>query len=145
MRVITMSRAVAAIAVLALTGGCSDDPTGPPLPPLPDPSFGSMAVLPQSATIEPGQVLALRVSLIDEFGHQVEGAPIKWMSSNPSVASVTAGGQVRGLSVGHTVITAEAITMTGMKSQSSTIQVLRPVPRPEIDLKRPNIEPWKLH
>jgi uncharacterized protein YjdB len=103
-----------------------------------------MAVLPQSATIEPGQILALRVSLIDEFGRQVEGAATKWMSSNPSVASVSAGGQVRGLSVGHTVITAEAITMTGVKTQASTIQVLRPAPRPEIDLKRPNMEPWKL-
>jgi hypothetical protein len=143
MRVITLSRAVAAIAALALTGGCSDDPAGPSKEPAL--GVGSMAVLPQGATIEPGQVLALRVSLIDEFGHQVEGAPIKWMSSNPSVASVTAGGQVRGLSVGYTTITAEAITMTGIKSQASTIQVLRPVPRPEIDLKRPNIEPWKLH
>jgi hypothetical protein len=142
MRVITMSRAVAAIAVLALTGGCSDDPAGPGEGPTL--GVGSMAVLPQSATIEPGQILVLRVSLIDEFGHQVEGAATKWMSSNPSVASVTAGGQVRGLSVGHTVITAEAITMTGVKTQVSTIQVLRPVPKPEIGPKRPNMEPWKL-
>lgn len=141
MCVINLSRAVAAIAALALAGGCSNDPTGPSGPPTL--GVGSMAVLPQSATIEPGQVLSLRVSLIDEFGHQVEGAAIRWMSSNPSVASVTAGGQVRGLDVGQATITAEVFTMTGVKSQASTIQVLRPAPRPEIGPRRPNMEPWK--
>jgi hypothetical protein len=141
MRVISLSHAVAALAALAFAGGCSDDPTGSSPPP-PDLGVGSISVLPQSATIQPGQVLVLRVRLIDEFGHQVEGAAIRWMSSDPSVASITARGEVRGLSEGRTVVTALATTMTGVKSQTSSILVLRPVPRPELKPKRPNIEPW---
>jgi uncharacterized protein YjdB len=144
MSVIPVSRAAAILTAVALVAACSDGITDPPASP--DPIVGPMSVEPASATIEPGQSLVLRVRLAPEVftlpGYTVA---IKWMSNDPSVASVSAGGEVLGLSEGEAVITATAYTLTGEKTQISTIRVAALEPSPEVTPPRPNMEPWRLH
>jgi Bacterial Ig-like domain (group 2) len=138
MRATAMSRIVAVTAMLALAGACSDDPTGPPVDPPPE-APGTLSLAPENATLLLGRVLVLRVRLIDEFGNISQGTGIRWMSSDPAVATVSAAGVVRGIAAGEVRITA----MAGTKSRVSTIQVVIPAaPKPEL---RPNLEPWRLH
>jgi uncharacterized protein YjdB len=127
---------------MAVVMGCSDDISGPGPDPLPDQA--SILVEPARATIQPGQTLVLRVRLAPEvFTLPGYNVAIKWMSSNPSVATVSAGGEVLGVSEGDAVITATAYTLTGEKTQVSTIRVARLAPNPGVTPLRPNIEPWR--
>ena len=137
MRTTTMSRTVALVAVLAFAGACADDPTGIPDPSTPANS-GAMSLTPTTSAIQPGQQLVLRVGLVDDFGHAVREPVIKWMSSNPAVATVSGAGVVRGVAQGGATITADI----GGKTRSATVQVLHLAPQPEIGPLRPNMEPW---
>lgn len=117
MRVITLSRSVAALGVLTLLVACSGDS----LTPTPNPtSEAGMTVIPRTATIHAGQVVALQARLVDEFGDALEGS-ISWKSSNDAIASVAATGVVYGRSAGNVLITASSLG----KDQSSTIRVLQ--------------------
>lgn len=136
MRAITMSRIVAAVAILALAGACSD-PTGSSSDPTSD-APGTLSLVPGNATIQPGYVLVLRVRMIDRFGIS-QGAAIRWMSSNPAVATVSAAGAVTGLAEGQVQITASV----GRESRVSTVRVLPAAPKPELRPVRPNLEPWR--
>ena len=57
---------------------------------------------------EPGDTLRLVAEAADANGHPVEGARFGWSSSLASVATVDAGGLVRGAGEGVTTITATA-------------------------------------
>jgi hypothetical protein len=139
MRAMTMSRSVAAVAMLALAAACANDPTG-----ISDPNTstnaGAMSLAPATSTLQPGQSLALRVSQVDAFGRIDRTPVIKWMSSNPAVATVSGAGLVRAIKEGDVKITAEGAG----QSRSSTSQVLRPTPIQEVRTLRPNMEPWDL-
>lgn len=136
MRAITMSRIVAAVAILALAGACND-PTSNSDPAPDDPS--TLSLVPGNATIQPGQVLILRVRMIDRFGIS-QGAAVRWMSSNPAVATVSAAGAVSALAEGQVQITASV----GRESRVSTVRVLpAAAPKPELRPIRPNLEPWR--
>lgn len=138
MRATAMSRIVAVAAMLALAGACSDDPTAPLLPQPPE-APGTLSLAPENATLLLGRILVLRVRLIDEYGNISQGTAIRWMSSDPTVATVSAAGVVRGIAAGQVQITA----MAGTKSRVATIQVVPPAaPNPEL---RPNVEPWRRH
>src|SRR5215211_8911965 len=99
MRVITMLRVVVALSALVLAGACNDAFSTPPNVP----SSEGLAVIPRSATIQAGQVVALKARLIDEYGDQITG-PVSWTSSNEAVATVAASGEVLGRSEGHVTI-----------------------------------------
>jgi uncharacterized protein YjdB len=124
MRVVTLSRVVAAFAVLTLAAAC-DDTSGPGGQI--QPGGGGLSIVPRSATIKAGQTMALQASLIDENGDRLSGVPFQWTSTNDAVATVAATGEVLGRSEGHVVITASALG----KSQVSTIQVLPRQSKPE--------------
>lgn len=49
----------------------------------------------------------------NQFGNEVTGATYTWSSSNPSVATVSATGEVTGISSGQTTITATSGSRTG--------------------------------
>jgi hypothetical protein len=130
MRVISLSRTVAAFAVLLLAGACNDT-TGPiEVPALPP---EGMTVEPRNATIQAGQALLLKATLIDEHGDRLDGAGISWKSTNDAVATVSATGEVFGRGAGHAVITASALG----KSQFSTIRVSARPPKPAFDPDKP--------
>jgi uncharacterized protein YjdB len=112
----TMSRIIAALSAITLLGACNDSFSPPPN----DPSFQGLTVVPRSATLQAGQVVALKASLIDEHGDRLDGFIVSWKSSNDAVATVASSGEVFGRSVGFAVISASAAG----KSQISTIRVL---------------------
>ena len=116
MSLTTVSRILAALSAITLLGACNDS-----FSPLPnDPSFQGLTVVPGSAMLQAGQVVALKASLTDEHGDRLEGFIVSWRSSNDAVATVASSGEVVARSVGDAVITASV----GGKTQISTIHVL---------------------
>jgi uncharacterized protein YjdB len=133
MSVTTVSRIIAALSAISLLGACNDS-----FSPLPnDPSFQGLTVVPRSATLQAGQVVALKASLTDEHGDRLEGFIVSWKSSNDAVATVASSGEVMGRSAGHAVITA---SVAG-KTQVSTILVLARGQKPDPKGAKPNIDP----
>lgn len=133
MRVTTVSRIIAALSAITLLGACNDSFSPPPNVP----SLQGLTVVPRSATLQAGQVVALKASLTDEHGDRLDGFIVSWRSSNDAVATVATSGEVVGRSVGHAVITASAAG----KSQISTIQVLARGQKPDPKAAKPNIDP----
>lgn len=125
MRVISLSRTVAAFAALILAGACNDT-SGPGGQ---GPGDTGMTVEPRNATIQAGQVLPLKATLIDEHGNRLDGVGISWTSTNDAVATVSRSGAVFARAAGHAVITASALG----KSQFSTIHVRARPPKPSVD------------
>jgi uncharacterized protein YjdB len=123
MSVTTMSRIIAALSAIALLGGCNDSFSPPPSVP----SLQGLTVVPQSATIQAGQVVALKARLIDDNGDQIRGVATSWTSSNEAVATVAASGEVLGRDAGRAIITA---TAQG-KSQTAAIHVLGKPSKPD--------------
>ncbi|HEV2083776.1 MAG TPA: Ig-like domain-containing protein [Gemmatimonadales bacterium] len=116
MNATAMSRIIAALSAITLLGACNDSFSPPPN----TPSLEGLTVVPRSATLQAGQVVALKASLIDEHGDRLDGFIVSWRSSNDAVATVASSGEVVGRSVGFAVISASAAG----KSQISTIRVL---------------------
>jgi uncharacterized protein YjdB len=129
MSVTTMSRIVAALSAITLLAACNDSFSPPPSVP----SLEGLTVVPRSATLQAGQAVALKASLIDEHGDRLDGFIVSWRSSNDAVATVASSGEVVGRSVGHAVITAS----TAGKSQTSTIQVLARASKPDPEDEKP--------
>jgi uncharacterized protein YjdB len=129
MSVTTMSRIVAALSAITLLAACNDSFSPPPSVP----SLEGLTVVPRSATLQAGQVVALKASLIDEHGDRLDGFIVSWRSSDDAVATVASSGEVVGRSVGHAVITASAAG----KSQTSTIQVLARASKPDPEDEKP--------
>ncbi|HSB54700.1 MAG TPA: protein kinase, partial [Gemmatimonadales bacterium] len=99
-------------AVLALP-----EYTPPPSPPAnptlrtPAPATSAPQALrinlePHAARIVTGESLKLDAALLDAGGTAVPGAPLRWRSRTPEIASVSDGGVVTGLSEGQSVVTA---------------------------------------
>ena len=88
-----------------------------------------MTVIPSSAIINSGDVVALKARLNDAFGDPIDGVTVKWTSSDDAVAIVASNGEVFGRQEGDAVITANAQG----KSQIANIQVLARAPKPKQD------------
>jgi hypothetical protein len=136
MRAITLSRTVAAFAVLTFAAACND--TSGPGGQEENPNTGGMSIVPRNAIIGAGQVVALKATLRDEHGDRLDGV-ITWTSSNDAVATVSGTGEVFGRGAGHAVITASSLG----KSQFSTIRVLARSPKPHSGLENPDPKPSK--
>ena len=90
------------LLTLATLIGCDDpSPTGIP-------SEETMLVSPNPLEIQVGETAALRVE-----GLALDQAPV-WTSNNPTIATVTAGGFVRGLINGTTTVTASVGSRTAV-------------------------------
>jgi uncharacterized protein YjdB len=126
MRAITTSRLVTVLVVAAAVG-CTEPFDTPPSDPS-QPGVG-LTVVPSSATIISGQVLALTATMRDQFGDPLAGVAVKWKSSNEAVATVAANGEVLGRSAGVATVTADAQG----KTQTSGIRVLARPPKPNSD------------
>ncbi len=75
--------------------------------------IAAVNVTPAVATIAPGQSVQLNALAITVFGRPDPTEPISWSSSDPSVATVTAAGQVTAIARGFAVISASAGNRTG--------------------------------
>lgn len=115
-------RTLLASALLAACGGGSDS-SGPP--PDTTPRVTSVAVTPGTASVLVGDQTQLAANV-----SAVNGAAttVTWQTSNASVATVSASGQVQGIAVGSASITATS-TFDASKSGSAQVTVN---PRPAV-------------
>jgi endo-1,4-beta-xylanase len=106
-----------ALIVLAACGGSSS----PSEPPVPEP-IASISVDPGSSALIPQQTVQLSATARNAAGEALTGRAFSWSSGSPSVATVSASGQVTGVAAGTTTITA---TSEG-KSGTATVTVQDP-------------------
>jgi len=107
---------VASTATFTVTGGTSEKYTAVSVIP------GTQAL---SASGQTGQFIALGTSGTTGLATDVtSSAQIRWSSSIPSIASISASGLVTGLSVGTTTVTAELTNTDGsVVSNTATVNV----------------------
>ena len=94
------------------------EPAPEPLPP-PVP-VATVEVTPAAASVDVGRTLQLTATPRDAAGATLAGRTIAWVSSNPSVAQVSAAGIVTGVAAGTATVTATSEGQSG----SSTITVI---------------------
>jgi len=92
----------------------------------------AVAVWPQSSSIPVGLTLKLTATPKDRAGNPLEGRPVTWASSNPSVATVSLDGVAAGVAQGSATITATSEGESG--SAAITVRVPQPFGVPDVTL-----------
>jgi len=78
------------------------------------PTLSSIAVVPRTATVRPGRTLQFSATGKYSDGSTADlTTAVTWSSSKTSVATVSVGGQARGIAVGTTTITATRGSLSG--------------------------------
>ena len=95
----------ALVAALGLTG-CGSTTTTPS-------AVAQVEVAPAASEVISGASRTLVATLKDEAGNLLSGRPVSWRSGSPTVATVDAGGVVRGESSGQATITATSEGVSG--------------------------------
>jgi DNA-binding beta-propeller fold protein YncE len=111
-------RALLARALLGIAAAAcgSDDATAPPTP------AGTLVVTPERLVLGIGMSRRVSASVLDESGATVPGAPVDFMSGDPSLASVTPDGLVSYVGPGETEIEVSSdglsavVPFTGLRS-----------------------------
>jgi len=85
-------------------------------------AVATVTLIPAAASVKIGESLQLATILEDAIRNVATDRPVTWTSSAPSVATVSASGQVTGVGRGSAVIEA----MSEQKSGRATITVLDP-------------------
>ena len=88
----------------------------------------AVEVLPEMATLAPGDTVRLAATATDANGHAVAGAAFTWTSSDSTVASVDDAGLVEALAEGMARITAAS----GGADDEAVITVSSPQPPPDL-------------
>ncbi|MGE5091389.1 MAG: protein kinase domain-containing protein [Bacillota bacterium] len=88
-----------------------------PIPPsraatTPAPRAARVALSAERDTLEPGDSFTLDIAVSDSGGRPVAGRSAAWSSSDPAIATVDRGGQVRALAAGTASITARVDEVT---------------------------------
>jgi serine/threonine-protein kinase len=81
------------------------------------PTVRDLRILDAPSTVAEGQTASLRAQILDQQGRPI-ARPIRWSSSDPSVASIGADGQLLALTAGPATLTAEA---DGRRAQAAII------------------------
>ncbi len=94
------------LLILGLAGcGSSSEPSPPPPPP-PPPSVATVVVAPDAPALVPNATVQLTATPTDGAGNALAGRAVTWSSSNGTVATVSSGGLVTGVTAGTATITA---------------------------------------
>ncbi len=91
-----------ATLILACSGGLTD------VTPIGSSTVATVTISPSSATVAPGATATLQALPTDAGGQVVAGAEIVWTSRDPSIATVTQSGVVKGIAIGSTQVAASA-------------------------------------
>lgn len=102
-------------------GTCNDNDAAPP-----PPVVASVTVTPASATVVVGGTQTFTAAAFDAAQQPISGVTFAWTSSDPTIATVNAGGVATGLAAGDATITAAA--PSGV-SGSAALHV-NPAPQP---------------
>lgn len=88
------------------------------------PRFSSLSLVPTTASVAVGGSIQLTATPLDQNGSPMQGLPAStFVSSDPSRATVDAGGQVRGIAEGTATVTASLTTEGTTHLASATINV----------------------
>jgi alpha-tubulin suppressor-like RCC1 family protein/uncharacterized protein YjdB len=104
-------RVIQLVAIAALVTGCSGDSTSPDEPTIARVASVSVSI-PRSA-FRVGESLQAAALPLDSVGGVLTGRDISWSSSNPEVATVSAGGLVTGIAPGVAAISADVDGKSG--------------------------------
>jgi hypothetical protein len=97
---------IIAAGLVGLAAGCGGgSTTSTPPPPPPPPPLASVELTGPAAVLEAGATLQLVATAKDGSGATLSGQSFNWTTSSPSTATVSAQGQVRGVSAGAATIT----------------------------------------
>ena len=124
-----MARGSLALFVAALIGGGC---TGPELV---SPSVARVVVSPQNDTLTVAESLLVAARVEDGNGASLSGRPIRWQSSDTTVARVSGAGVVTPLAAGTTVISAEVEGVAGQ----AMVWVRDPFVTLEVDRRLPSV------
>lgn len=105
----------AVVAALLAVSGCGGGSAVSP----PPAGVATVSVSPSSASLVPTQVTQFTATPADASGNPMSGQVVQWSSTAAAVASVDGTGQVTGLAVGSTTITATS----GGRSGTATVTV----------------------
>ncbi len=105
-RITATSEGTRAVATVTVT------PPPPPPPATPAP-VAAVVITPASRSLQRGETLQLSASLRDAAGAVLSGRAIRWTSSNPAVATVSAEGVVTAVAGGTASISATSEERTG--------------------------------
>jgi uncharacterized protein YjdB len=72
-----------------------------------------VAISPTNPSVAQGASVTLDAKVVDQTGAPIDGGPITWSSSAPSVATISATGVATGMSGGNATITARSGTLSG--------------------------------
>lgn len=81
-------------------------------------------VVPASAQIQLGDSLQMSAVIYNGYGDVLSGQTVIWMSSDPSIASITSGGKVYSLQTGHANIKATVQTVSSLPVRIDVIDGL---------------------
>lgn len=82
----------------------------------------AIQVTPSQLSLQEGTGQTLSVTAADRFGNAISSPQVSWSSANPSVASVSASGEVGGMAAGTTTIQASS----GLAEASVPVEVSSP-------------------
>ncbi len=119
-------------AMLAVACGGSE-PTGNPGGNNNPPGVATVTVSQPTVSLAVGDSVQLGATTRDSTGTLLVGRTVTWSTSDANVASVSAGGMVRGIGVGTATITATSETKTGQ----STVTVTGPPAQAECAAPQP--------
>ena len=92
-------------------------------------SAAGVSVTPATTSLEVGTQRSFQATAVDGSGNAVPGASFQWSSADPSVATIDANGQVTGVAVGNTTVTATS----GSYSANATVNVIASAARVTLD------------
>ena len=76
-------------------------------------SVAGVQVSPAEAVVETGRTVKLTATPLDASGRALTGRPVRWATSNPEIATVSAAGAVTGVAAGFVRITAASEGRSG--------------------------------
>ncbi len=132
-RVVTWATSNAAVATVSATGlvtgvatgsatitATSEGQSGTSAITVTNLPVASVMVSPASATVTVGATTQLTATPKDANGAALSGRAVTWATSNPAVATVSAGGVVTGVATGSATITATSEGQTGTSAITVT-------------------------
>ena len=121
----TRGLAALASAFLSLLAVACRDSSAAPNSTTGDPVVASVTVTPGQGTLIVGDTLNMSARATDPADYVIEGRPVSWLSTNDSIATVSAAGVVKAIRPGTVTIRATVDGKTG--AANLNIEALNPV------------------
>ena len=122
------TRSLFAVGAVLGLAACGDDISVTPPTPPPASTVSGVTVVPASITIATGEKVILTASVTTTQGTGSPATTVTWTSANAAIASVSAAGEVTGVTVGTTTIRATSTADVG-KVGAAAVTVRSPAVR----------------